>query len=238
MYKVKISQFEGPLDLLLQLIQEQKLDITQVSLAQVTDQYINYLYQDNQILKRSPGELADFLVVAAKLLLIKSKALLPYLSWGEEDEGIELERQLKIYREYFEASKVLQKIISRKKFNFAREKLLIKEEIGFQPPKSLTVQKLVRVFLGILKEIEPLTRIPKEVITKTINIQEKIKQIRDLIFKKVTMHFGDLLKQTKSKTEIIVSFLALLELIKQKEIIVSQNGIFQEMEIKRITDDQ
>jgi segregation and condensation protein A len=82
MYKIKIEQFEGPLDLLLQLIEEQKLDITQMALSTVTEQYIAILDQNVSI---PPEELADFLVVAAKLLLIKSKALLPYLSAEEED---------------------------------------------------------------------------------------------------------------------------------------------------------
>ena len=99
MHKVKVDQFEGPLDLLLQLIEENKLEITKVSLAAVTEQYIQVL---NQAAKEQvkASDLADFLVIAARLLLIKSRALLPFLEWGQDDEGEELTKQLKIYKEY------------------------------------------------------------------------------------------------------------------------------------------
>lgn len=233
-YKVKLEQFEGPLDLLLQLIEEQKLDITQVSLAQVTDQYIEHLHKSVDKQQISAEELADFLVIAAKLLLIKSKALLPYLEWGEEEEGEDLEHQLKIYKEYLEASKVILKIISKKKFSYSREKLFTVKEVGFNPPKSLTSKKLAKVFSGILEDLKPLATLPKEVIRKTINIQEKIAQIRDTILQKASMNFGELLKSAKDKTEVIVSFLALLELIKQKTIVVKQDNLFEEMKINRL----
>jgi len=230
-YKVKLELFEGPLDLLLQLIEEQKLDITQVSLAQVTDQYIQQLHSAVDKDKISAGDLADFLVIAAKLLLIKSKALLPYLEWEEEDEGDELERQLKIYKEYLEASKLIHKMIVKKKFSYSREKLLTTKEVGFNPPKKLTSKKMKNVFLGILEDLKPIVQLPKEVIRKTINIQEKILQIRNKILEKATMNFDELLKSAKDKTEIIVSFLALLELIKQKKVAARQKAAFKEIEI-------
>lgn len=233
-YKVKLQQFEGPLDLLLQLIEEQKLDITQVSLAQVTDQYIKYLHQAVDKEQISTAELADFLVIAAKLLLIKSKALLPYLEWGQEDEGDELERQLKIYKEYLAASKVILKMIGKKKFSYSREKLLTIKEVGFNPPKHLTDAKLAKVFSGILSELKPLVSLPKDIIRKTINIQEKIAQIRQKILEKASINFGELLKSAKDKTEVIVSFLALLELIKQRTIVVKQDSLFDEITIEKL----
>ena len=102
MHPIKLEQFEGPLELLLELIQDQKLDITQVSLAAVADQYLEYIHAQP---KWDPDELADFLVVAAKLLLIKSKVLLPNLDLGEEGEdALALERQLKLLKQYLEAS--------------------------------------------------------------------------------------------------------------------------------------
>src|SRR3989338_3373250 len=92
---VKVEQFEGPLTLLLELIDDQKLDITQVSLATVADQYLAYIHAQP---KWDPDELADFLVVAAKLLLIKSKVLLPNLDLGEEEDTLALEQQLKMLK--------------------------------------------------------------------------------------------------------------------------------------------
>lgn len=233
-YKVKLEQFEGPLDLLLQLIEEQKLDITQVSLAQVTDQYIEYLHQAVDKHQISAGELADFLVVASKLLLIKSKALLPYLEWGEEEEAVDLEKQLKIYKEYLEASKIIQKMVSKKKFTYSREKLLTIKEVGFNPPKSLTIKKIQKVFKSFLEELKPIVQLPRDVIRKTINIQEKISQIRERILAKASMNFGELLKSAKDKTDVIVSFLALLELVKQKSINVDQQNLFEDIKISRL----
>ena len=114
MYEVKLEQFQGPLDLLLQLIEKQEMDITEVSLAQVADSYIEYINQMGQL---NPEEVADFLVVASKLIYIKSKVLLPELDL--EEEGIDLEKQLKMYKEYYQATKKIQKSISKKKFNYS-----------------------------------------------------------------------------------------------------------------------
>src|SRR3989338_9232980 len=145
MHKIKVDQFEGPLDLLLQLIEEEKLEVTTVSLAQVTEQYITVLNQRAKETVR-PEELADFLVIAARLLLIKSRALLPFLHWGEEDEGEELTQQLKIYREYLQATKVVAGLISKKNFSFARQKLLVTHDVEFSPPPALTGHTLAKTF--------------------------------------------------------------------------------------------
>lgn len=150
MYKIKLEQFEGPLDLLLRLIEQQKFDITRVSLSQVTDQFIEYLDQTEDL---SLDELVDFLVVAVKLLLIKSKALLPSLNPEEEEEIQKLEDQLKIYKEYFEASKKIDEIILKKNFSFIREKSLKIIPI-FCPPKNLNKNILAEIFTEILKDLE------------------------------------------------------------------------------------
>ncbi len=234
MYKIKTEQFEGPLDLLLQLIEENKLEITKVSLASVTEQYIQIL---NKSAKENiaTSELADFLVIAARLLLIKSRALLPFLDWGQdEDEGEDLTRQLKIYKEYLEAMKVISGMISKKRFAYSRQKLLTFEEIGFAPPPKLTKDKLKNTFNDIIKSLDPFLSLPVDVVKKTINIQEKIAQIREKIFRQATTNFSEILKEAKDKTEVIVSFLAVLELMKQKVIIVKQVSIFEDIEIERL----
>lgn len=230
MYKIKLEKFEGPLDLLLQLIEQQKLNITEVSLSQVTDQFIVYL---NQIPDLHPEELADFLVVAAKLLLIKSRTLLPSLE--PEEEEYSLEKQLKIYREFYEASKKINKIILKRRWCYSRESSkFLSSEIVFNPPRDLKKEYLKNIFEKILKDLEPILRLPKEVIQKTISIQEKIRQIHDLIFEKSSVSFQRLLKDSKSKTEIIVTFLALLELIKQRTVVVVQDGMFSDITIQKI----
>jgi segregation and condensation protein A len=174
------------------------------------------------------------LVIASKLLLIKSKALLPYLEWEQEEDAADLERQLKIYKEYLEASKLIHKIITKKKFSYSREKLLTSKEAGFNPPKKLTAKKILTVFKNILLDLKPIVELPKDVIRKTINIAEKIASIRKTILEKATMNFGELLKSAKDKTEVIVSFLALLELIKQRTIDVNQENLFEEIKINKL----
>jgi len=229
MYQFKLDKFEGPLDLLLKLIEEEELDISEVSLAKVTEQYLNYLEQVQDL---PMGELADFLVVAAKLLLIKSKILLPTLEL-EEEEG-DLEQQLKIYRIFLEASKVIQKTISRKKFAYFRENKRIRDmEPIFNPPKSITALNLKMLFQGVLGNIEPILKLPQEMIKKTVSIQEKINEIREMILKKSSLSFGALLSKAESKTEIIVTFLAILELVKNQSVQVLQKNIFDDICIEK-----
>jgi len=229
MYKIKLEQFEGPLDLLLKLIEEERLDITTVSLAKVTDQYLAYLDTFEYI---NAEELADFLVVAAKLLYIKSKTLLPILE--TEEEEIDLEKQLKIYREYLEASKIIQKIIRQKRFTYVRETSQAILEPIFAPPPNLDASALKKYMLGILNKIEPLIRLPEDVIERAVSIQEKIDQIRNLIYQEAQLNFRTLLNHAKSRTDIIVTFLALLELIKQETIVVVQKDMFEDITIKSI----
>jgi segregation and condensation protein A len=230
MHEVKLDQFEGPLDLLLDLIQEDNLDITKVSLAKVTDQYVSYM---KEIEETRPAELADFLVIAAKLLYIKSKALLPFLVWEEEEEG-DLEKQLKLYKEFLEASKKVRKIINRKKFTFARVKPLVVSEIMFNPPKSVNKYRLAETFRDVLAKLEPIFELPRKLIEKTISIKEKISQIKDLITGQSKVSFNHLIQAAENKTEIIVSFLAILELVKQREADLRQEILFEEIIIERL----
>ena len=125
----KLEKFEGPLDLLLQLIESADLDITEVALSKVADQFMEYL---EQVEEKNSEEMADFLVVASRLLLIKSRILMPALHLDEDDEVIGLEEQLKIYREYYEASKkidntlkevVNESVLAEDVYNIAEENL-------------------------------------------------------------------------------------------------------------------
>ncbi len=230
-YRFRLEHFEGPLDLLLQLIEEEKLPITQVSLAEVTDQFLQHLQSIEQ---RYPEELADFLVVAARLVLIKSRALLPIIA-PEDEDGIDLEEQLKIYREYYEASKRIHAMILKRRYSFARNtslKVAMKER-SFRPPEHLIVEELQKFYYAVLKRLEPFIKIPEETIARTINLKEKLESIRQRIMTEVRMNFHTLVSQASSKVEVIVTFLALLELVKQRTITVEQNGIFSTIEIER-----
>ena len=231
MYKVKLEKFEGPLDLLLQLIESADLDITEISLAQVADQFMQYLIE---VENKNPDELADFLVAASRLLLIKSRILLPNLHIEDEGEAMELEIQLKIYKEYYEATKKIENILAEKKVLFAREKFPLDRDVIFNPPENLGIDKLKTVFLEILKEIEPIIQLPKKSMLKAISIKEKIEQIKNKILSGVSLNFMDLIKESKNRTEVIISFLGVLELVKQRTVIVKQDKMFEEITIQKI----
>jgi len=257
MIQIKINNFEGPLGLLLQLIERQEMDITQISLAKITDQYIDYIKSAENI---KPDEMADFLVVAAKLLLIKSKALLPYLYPEEKQEIEELEQQLKMYKEFLQAAKEIDNIIRKKRFMFAKEfnrqflldnlfkiSTILNEEgenlAGeinltrsnfFSPPKRLTANNLFTEFSNLLKKIKPFQQLEEKTLAYTIKIEDKILAIEKMLIERIKFSFNKVLDDTTNKTEIIVSFLAMLELIKQRQIIVVQDDLFGEIEINKI----
>jgi segregation and condensation protein A len=226
----KIEKFEGPLDLLLQLIEQEELDITEVNIAHVADQFLKYL-REAEI--KNPDEIADFLVVAAKLIFIKSKSILPGLEDEFEEEGETLEQQLKMYREFVEASRGIDALIQKKNFSFSRQKITAQEGVFF-PPKFLTAEKMAKIFNDIISFIKPVLKLPEQAIRKAISIQEKINHIQRIIKEKGSVIFSKVLKDAKDKTEKIVSFLALLELVKQKYVSVGQEKIFDDIEVENI----
>lgn len=234
MLEIKTEKFQGPLSLLLQLIEREELDITEVSLAKITDQYVNYIKEFSQI---NPEDIADFLVMAAKLLYIKSKALLPYLHSEEDEEVGELEQQLRMYKEFLEAMKGIETIINKKKFMFAREfdKRAILANINlFSPPPKLTKKDLNIIFEEFINHIKPSEeKLEEEKLEYKINIEDKILSIQQALMNKIKISFNKILYNSKSKTEIIVSFLAILELIKQRDIAVKQEGLFSEIIINK-----
>ncbi|HNV96969.1 MAG TPA: ScpA family protein [bacterium] len=231
-YNIKLENFEGPLDLLLSLIDDSKLNISEISLAKITDQYLDYIKNNESL---GIGEIADFLLIASKLIYIKSKLLLPDLINKEDEEDTkELERQLKIYKEYYEARKLIAKIIGRKNFSYSRATKLLKIKKEFIPPEKLEIEELEKRFEKLISFIKPIIKIPSKTINRTINIKEKIDSIYEKINKLSFMKFSECLMDKQNKIEIIVSFLAMLELIKQRTIIVDQNNLFDEITINKI----
>lgn len=228
MYRFKLEKFEGPLGLLLELIEKEKLEIIEISLAKVTEDFLLYVRSG----QAPEEELADFLVVAARLLLLKSRSLLPNLE--VEEDGLGLEEQLRMYKEFVEAAKKIEALIKKRKFAYFRETSLIKAgELGFCPPKGLKVSRLQQVFVEILARIEPIVNLPKVALEKVISIKEKIQHIQDLLDRFQSIGFTKLLNNVQTRTEIIVSFLALLELVKQRSVSVVQTEVFEEIVIKR-----
>ncbi len=232
-YTIKLEQFEGPLDLLLKLIEQEELDISQVSLSKVTEQYIEYVQGlENEL---DPDELADFLVVAARLLLIKSRGLLPQIDLETEDSAEELERQLKMYKTFLEATRKIEMIIKAGKQGFLREKLPRDLAGVFAPPKNIDTNVLGRVFREIISGLEIIPKLKERSLKRVISIKEKIAQISNLIKWKTEMGFTELIASAKDRVEVIVSFLAILELVKQRQVTLTQEGEFGEIRVSRIS---
>jgi len=231
---IKLQQFEGPLDILLKMIDDEKLDITEVSLGSIAYQFVSYIRNNSGI---DPEEVADFLAVAAKLLLIKSKMLLPYLTRGEDEEEIkDFENQLKIYKDFLDASKKIEVILAERKIMFAREfnKKMLTENIVFYPPKNINETVLRDTFKEIIGRLKIEESMAEDNIMKAISIEEQMSKIQMLLKKMDSFNFHSLLSENITKIDIIVSFLAMLELMKQRSVLVSQENLFTDITILRI----
>lgn len=225
----RVESFEGPLDLLLQLVEQEELAISTVSLARVAEQFLTYVKEHEGI---PPAELADFLVVAAKLMYMKSKLLLPSLVDEELEEGPDLETQLREYQRFVAASRDIDAMWRSNRRSFVRAERPRKQtEVGFFPPADLTRDGMAAIMRRVIARIEPIIRLPKASIERAVSIQEKI---RDL-FRRVTVHakttFHTFVQGSESRTEAIVSFLALLELVKQRFVVVDQQSLFHDIDI-------
>jgi segregation and condensation protein A len=230
-HQVKVQQFEGPLDLLLSLIEEQKLDITQIALAQVTEQFLRYIKQLEQL---DATTLADYLSIAAKLLVIKSKAILPSLEIQneEDDPAIDLTAKLLLYKQFKEAAKYLKQLDNRERQSFTRATVFT-ERINFYPDNAVSPGALHKNILNILQSLQELDNLPKAQIREAISIQEKIDQLQLHLSSQIETKLSTLLAGAKNKSEAIITFLALLELIKQRIFIVDQEALFTDITIRK-----
>jgi len=225
------APFEGPLDLLLQLIEEKHLPINEIAIAEVTEQFLAYL---KNLEKVHPEILANFLVVAAKLLVIKSRALLPTLELEaiEDDGGIDLTTQLLLLKKYRDASRFLKNMDNRRRQSFTRDSFL-GQQVIFYPDPNITVDVLQTSAKTLASSLQEIAKLPEKSIQEVISISEKIESLQHLIAQKVETKLQDVLKSASSKTEVIVTFLALLELIKQRILTVEQEQLFADIVIKK-----
>ena len=230
-YQSQEKIFEGPLDLLLDLIEKEELEVTDVSLAQVADQFLKYLENSENV---SPEYLADFLLVAGKLILIKSKAILPMLELEkEEEEDIEeLKVRLKEYKKFKEVAKELRKLESRKKILFSRQSYSGMKTI-FCPPEKLSILDLQNIFESVLDKLPKVEVLVKETIKKVISIKDKIDYLKKSLLERVNLTFQSAIVNKKDKVEIVVTFLAMLELVRNNMVAVEQEDMFGEIKIKK-----
>ncbi|MFC2029095.1 segregation and condensation protein A [Chloroflexota bacterium] len=233
-YHVALPVFEGPLDLLLHLIEREELDITQVSLAQVTNQYLEFIAQLGEY---DPDSLADFLVVAAKLLLIKSRVLLPRPPTQasgadtEEDVGQDLVQQLLEYRRIKQVALWLRDVEAQGLQSYIRlaptPRLEQAIDLG-----DLTLEDLLAVVREVLQEKpqEPSVNGAVSPITITIADQMELIQLETAHGRSVS--FVRLLERATSRLEVIVTLLAVLEMIKQLRVTINQDRLFGDISIE------
>jgi segregation and condensation protein A len=233
MYNVKLSKFEGPLDLLLRLIEEQKLDIAEVSLAKVADDYLEYVRNDKNI---SLEHLSEFISIAAKIILIKSRNILPTLEVTpeEEKEIKDLEEQLKLYREYKEISGKIGSLLKKNVFAYSRDYLLGIANV-FSPPKNVNLFDLKKCYNEVVAQIILPEKIPEEAVRDIFTLEDKISELQKTLMERIEISFSDLKASAKDKIEVIVSFLALLEMIKQRIITAEQRELFEDIRISKFS---
>lgn len=230
LFVIRQEKFEGPLDLLFELIEKEKLPINEISLARVTEDFLSEVKQ-LQVFDRE--NLAEFLVIAAQLMLLKSRSLLPHLLLSEEEEESldDLKKRLEEYAQLKELAKELRKRASTKSFLFSREPFLGITEIFYPPPKIQTTHLGV-AFSALLASIPTPRKLGETRLKKVISLDEKIKEIKKLLEMRVERAFSEMIKEGHEKVEVIVSFLAILELAKQKVITLYQEEAFTDIIVK------
>lgn len=231
-FTVKTHTFEGPLDLLLSLIEKRKLLINDISLATVTEDYIKHV---NELAEYKIADRADFIVVASTLILIKSRSLLPTISITDEEEGSiqELENRLVQYKRIKELSMYIKELYG-KNVSYVRREVKW-QEVVFRASPQITLQSVAENIGSILDSFPVFQKLPEVVVQKIKSLEEAMDDLSVRIKSALKMSFKELtgeIKNKEDKINVIVTFLALLELVKQGVIDASQQGLFDSINIE------
>lgn len=229
-FKVKTQTFEGPLDLLLDLIERKKLFINDVSLAKVTDDFIEHIKLMGSV---NMSESANFILIASTLLLIKSKSLLlSLLLTNEEQADIHnLELRLKIYKKIKEVSQGVGKLFGQNVI-FGQSQMRPIEPV-FHPEPDFNITKAQKILEELLNRLPKKENTPKVLIKKVISLEDMINTLTNRITSHLKLSFKEFTKEHKgNRVNVIVSFLAMLELVKQGIVHVSQDKNFDDIQIE------
>lgn len=235
-YQVKFEVFEGPLDLLLYLIKKEEVDIYSVNLTKLASQFIEYI----EMMREFDLEIAgEFLVMASTLMYIKSRELLPVEQQAQveeeedaEDPRWELIRQLVEYKKFKDAAAQLQTLEARQEGVFPR--LPIKPQFEEEKPakQDISVFDLLNAVNAVLKRFEKRDN-PREIYEDKWTVSEKIELIVRVMEKGAAVRFTELFEDAMSRSEVVCTFLALLELIRLKQLVCAQGDDFGEIEIRK-----
>lgn len=231
-FSIKTEVFEGPLELLLELVEKRKLLINDISLAAVTDEYMAHVARMQE---SSLPDTANFVALAATLLLIKSRSLLPVLELTEEEEGSieELEERLRLYQIYRDAAGRIAELFGK---NVMHERgYAPSSKPVFKPDEFCERSALLKAMRDVLLELPIKIERPKVQVKKVISLEEMIDSLHRRIEKQLKLKFSELMSGSVEKHAYIVGFLAVLESVKQGSILVTQLGRFDDIEIERAT---
>jgi len=236
-YKVQFEVFEGPLDLLLYLVKKEEVDIYEVNLTKIATQFIEYIELMRQLDLEVAGE---FVVMASTLMYIKSRELLPVDQQveaegdeEEEDPRWELIRQLVEYKKFKDAAAQLQQREAEQENVFPRLPGKLEFEPTTPPPRpEVSLFDLIHAVSSVLKRFQQREG-PRDIFEDKWTVSEKIELLRQLVAAKGVLKFSELFEQMARRMEVVVTFLALLELIRLKQVVVSQPAPFSEIEIWR-----
>jgi len=233
-YKVKLEVFEGPLDLLLYLIKKDEIDIYDIPIEHITRQYLDYL----QMFKILDLDVAgEFVVMAANLIYIKSRSLLPVHQQPPEETAEEADPRWELVRQLIEYKKFKDAAGHLQLREVARENLFsrVPGKPDFQaerPMGEVSIFDLINAFQGVLKRINKKEDL-REIFEENFTVSDKIDLIVKMIASGVSLKFTELFANVASRTEVVVTFLAVLELIRLKQLRVTQTGEFGEIELSR-----
>ena len=228
----KLENFSGPLDLLLTLIKKSKLDIEDIQISELTEQYLEIMKDISEVDLEVASEFIEY---AALLIEIKSKKLLPKIVENEEDEldpEYILKLRLREYQYFKEVNEKLGKLESNDKFYKQPEK----EANKFRGViKDMELDKLLDAFVVIMHKVNKIekSKESKEIVKETFTVEQKISSIKDTLISRNKIKFSELFLESASKDEVITTFMALLELIKMQVIRVSQDDIFSDIQIEK-----
>jgi segregation and condensation protein A len=229
-FTVKTQSFEGPLDLLLDLIEKHKLFISDISLSKVTDDFIEHVKQFETL---PMAESAHFILVASTLLLIKSKSLLPGLNLTEEEQADihDLETRLKIYQRIKDASKNVEKLFGNEMI-FGQSQSRVVSPI-FIPDPQFTLEKALFSLKDLINRLPKKEVLPKHLVRKVISLEDMIGNLTTRITSQLKMSFKQFTSEHKAeRVNVIVSFLAMLELVKNGVLMVSQESQFGDIQME------
>jgi segregation and condensation protein A len=237
MYTITLPTFEGPLDLLLRLIERAELDITTIALARVADQYLVHV---RALDEPDAQALAEFVSLAARLLLIKSRALLPRPSAdsrggaAEEDADAEaLARQLREYQRYKQLAAVLRGWQEQDRRTFLRTAPVLAPTTPELPPLSHTTAELIAAVQRRLQLTLPLDNASVLSLPPRLTVAQVAARVRERLERQPWFSFDDLLAEAVTRQDVIVAFWAVLELLKRRVIVVEQDGIFGDISVGR-----